>query len=245
MHNHLRVLWDIVQSSNVVLYIVNKLRSYCRVSCAYLSELVSTPGGVGDVVVSGSTYYFYACLRCFNISCVGHVIDSLQPASVDLEHSHSGCGKRIHKAGVPDNENLGRAITAGWPPVAVFHRELVLPVQMCSCRGVLTSPEGLELLTADVVALLVASGDEYRGTLEDVNVGGVYALPWIICRGAARVRRTGAAPCNPEVGESCTVETRLSACRLSAVRERPRVPGTVSSSVKLLSSVSSSVSDSV
>jgi len=60
--NRRRVLWEIVQSSNVVLYVVNKLRSYCRVSRAYLSDLVSTPGGVGDVGVLASTYYFYACL---------------------------------------------------------------------------------------------------------------------------------------------------------------------------------------
>ena len=88
---------------------------------------------------------------------------------------------------------LARAITAASAPVAVFRRELV-PGQMCSCRGVLKSPGGLELLAADVVALWVASGDEYGGTLEDVNVGRVYALPWIIRGGAAGVRLTGAAP---------------------------------------------------
>ena len=54
---------------------------------------------------------------------------------------------------------LARAITAASGPVALFHRELV-PGQMCSCRGVLKSPGGLELVTADVVALWVASGDE-------------------------------------------------------------------------------------
>jgi len=139
---------------------------------------------------------------------------------------------------------LARAITAASAPVAVFRGELV-PGQMCSCRGVLKSPEGLELLAADVVALWVASGNEYGGTLEDVNVGGVYALCWIIRRGAARVRLTGAAPCDPEVVETRTVETRLFACRLSAVREWRRVPGAVLSSGKSLSSASGSVSDSV
>ena len=138
---------------------------------------------------------------------------------------------------------LARAITAASAPVVVFRRELV-PGQMSSCRGVLKSPGGLELLAADVVALWVARGDDYGGTLEDVNVGGVYALPWIIRLGAARVRLTGAAPCDPEVVETRTVETRLFACRLSAVRERRRVPGTVSSSGKSLSSASGSVSDS-
>ena len=78
-----------------------------------------------------------------------------------------------------------------------------------------------------VVALWVASGDEYGSTLEDVKVGGVYALPWIIRRGAVRVRRTGAAPCDPEVVETRTVETRLFACGLSADGERRRVPGAV------------------
>jgi len=139
---------------------------------------------------------------------------------------------------------LARAIKPASAPVAVFRRELV-PGQMCSCRGVLKSPGGLELLAADVVAVWVASGDEYGGTLEDVNVGGLYALPWILHQGAARVRLTGAAPCDPEVVETRTVETRLFACRLSPVRERRRVPGAVWSSGKSLSSASGSVSDSV
>jgi len=139
---------------------------------------------------------------------------------------------------------LARAITAASAPVAVFCRELV-PGQMCSCRGVLISPGGLELLATDVVALWVASGDEYGGTLEDVNVGGVYALPWIIRRGAARVRLTGAASCDLEVVETRTVETRLVGCRVSAVHQRRRVPGAVSSSGKSLSSASGCVSDSV
>ena len=139
---------------------------------------------------------------------------------------------------------MARAITAASAPVAVFRRKL-LRGQMCSYRGVLQSPGGLELLAADVVALWVASGDEYGGKLEDVNVGGVYALPWIIRRGAAKVRLTGAAPCDPEVVETRTVETRLFACRLSAVGERRRVAGAVSSSGKSLSSASGSVSDSV
>ena len=139
---------------------------------------------------------------------------------------------------------LARAITAASAPVAIFRRELV-PGQMRSCRGVLGSPGGLELLTPDVVALWVASGDEYGGTLEEVNVGGVYALPWIIRRGAAGVRLTGAAPCDPEVVETRTAETRLFACRLSAVRERRRISGAVSPSGISLSSASGSVSDSV
>ena len=70
---------------------------------------------------------------------------------------------------------LARAITSASAPMAVVRRDLV-PGKMCSCRGILGSAGGLELLTADVVALRVASGDEYGGTLEDVNFGGVYAL---------------------------------------------------------------------
>ena len=69
------------------------------------------------------------------------------------------------------------------------------------------------------MALWVASRDEYGGTLEDVKVGGLYALPCIIHCGPAGVGLTGAAPCDPEVVESRSVETRLFACRLSAVRE--------------------------
>ena len=90
-----------------------------------------------------------------------------------------------------------------------------------------------------------ASGDEYSGTLEDVTMGGVYALPWIIRCGAAGVHLTGAAPCDPEVVETRTVETRLFACRLSAVGQRRGVPGALSSSGISLSSASGSVSDSV
>ena len=139
---------------------------------------------------------------------------------------------------------LACVITAASAPVAIFRRELV-PGQMCSCCGVLRLPGGLELLPLDVVTLWVASGDEYGGTLEDVNVGAVYALPWIIRRGAAGVRLTGAAPCDLEVDETRTGETRVFACPLSAVRERRRVPGAVSSSGMSLSSASGSVSDSV
>ena len=156
----------------------------------------------------------------------------------------AGAGRRLTNRVYRRMRILARAIKAASAPVAVYRRELV-PGQMCSCRGVLKSPGGLQLLAADVVALWVASGDEYGGTLEDVNVGGVYALPSIIRRGAARVSLTGAAPCHPEVVETPTVETRLFACRLSAVRERRRVPGAVSSSGKSLSSASGSVSDSV
>jgi len=114
---------------------------------------------------------------------------------------------------------LARIITSASAPMAIFRRDLV-PGKMWSCRGVLGSAGGHELRTADVVALWVASGDEYGGTLEDVNVGGVYAPPWIIHRSAAGVRLTGATPCDPEVIETGTVETQLFACRLSAVRDR-------------------------
>jgi len=139
---------------------------------------------------------------------------------------------------------LARAITAGSASVAVFRCKLV-PGQMCLCRGILKSSGGRQLLAADVVALWVASGDEYGVTLEDMNVGGMYAQPEIIGSVAARVRLTGAAPWDPEVVATHTVETRLFACRLSAVRERRPVPGAVSLSGKSLSSVSGSVSDSV
>jgi len=86
---------------------------------------------------------------------------------------------------------LTRVITAGSAPVAIFRGEL-LPAQMCACCRILGSPGPLGLLTPDVVTLRVASGDEYGGTLDDLNVVGVYALPGIIRRGAAGVRMTGA-----------------------------------------------------
>jgi len=47
--NRRRVFWEIVKISNSIVYVENKLGSYCRVSRAYLSHLVSTPGGVRNV----------------------------------------------------------------------------------------------------------------------------------------------------------------------------------------------------
>jgi len=111
---------------------------------------------------------------------------------------------------------LPGAITAASAAVGVFHRELV-PGQMCSYRGVLKSPQGPVLLTADVVALWVARGDNYAGTLEDLNVSGVYAQTGIIRPRAARVHLIGAATCDPEVVETRTVENRV-VCSVSFQR---------------------------
>jgi len=44
-----RVLWESVQISNSILHVENKLGSYCRVSRAYLSHLVSSSGRVHNV----------------------------------------------------------------------------------------------------------------------------------------------------------------------------------------------------
>jgi len=142
---------------------------------------------------------------------------SQDPWTSDIQVAGAGIGltNRVYRS----MRVLARVITSASAPMAIFRRHLV-PGKMCSCRGVLGSVGELELVTADIVALWVASRDEYGATLEDVNVGGVYALPWIIRRGAAGVRLTGAAPCDPEVVETPTVETWLFACRLSAVRKR-------------------------
>jgi len=128
--------------------------------------------------------------------------------------------------------------------VAIFHRNLVHG-KICSCCGVLGSLRGLQPLTVHLVALWVASGNESSGTLEDVNVSGVYALPWIIHHGAAGVRLTGAAPCHLVLVETQKVETLLFTWHLSAVRDQPRVPGPMLSSGISLSSASGSVSDLV
>jgi len=56
MRNRRKVFWEIVQVSNSILYVENKLGSYRRVPLTYLSHLVSTPGGVRNVQVSVSTY---------------------------------------------------------------------------------------------------------------------------------------------------------------------------------------------
>ena len=47
--NRRHVFWEILQISTSILYVENKLGSYCRVSRTYLSHLVSTPGGVRNL----------------------------------------------------------------------------------------------------------------------------------------------------------------------------------------------------
>jgi len=101
---------------------------------------------------------------------------------------------------------LARVTTAPSTPLAVFHRNWV-PGQMSSECGVLDSPAGLELLTPDVVAPCVASGDQYRATLDEGSTGGVNALSGVIRPRAAGVRPMRAASCDPEVVETRTVDT--------------------------------------
>jgi len=113
---------------------------------------------------------------------------------------------------------LARVTPAASTPLAVFRRDWV-PGQMSSACGILDSQAGLKLLTPDVVALFLASGDEYRATLNDRSTGGVYALPGIIYPRAAGVPLTRAASCQPQVLETRTLDTRLFVS-LSAVRDR-------------------------
>jgi len=101
---------------------------------------------------------------------------------------------------------LSRAIPAPTTPVAVLGRDLV-PGQMCWYGGILKSPRELELVTGHEVVLGLASDHEYGGTLQAVNLGGVYTPPWIIRCRAARIRLGGAAACDQEVVETHAVET--------------------------------------
>jgi len=71
---------------------------------------------------------------------------------------------------------LACSIRSPLAPVAIFRCDLV-PDKMCTCCAELGFAGRLECLTAEVVALWVASGHEYGGTWEDVNVGGVDTLP--------------------------------------------------------------------
>ena len=80
---------------------------------------------------------------------------------------------------------------------------------MCPCRGGPRSPEGVEELTPDVVALCVANGDGYCDRLDAEFAGGAYAPLRIIRPRAARVRLTSAVSCDPEVVEIRSVDTRL------------------------------------
>jgi len=83
---------------------------------------------------------------------------------------------------------------------------------MSSECGVVDSLAGLELLTPELVALSVASRDEYRATLDDQSTRGVYALPGVIRPRAGGVHLTSAASCDPEVVATPTVNTRLFVC---------------------------------
>ena len=84
--------------------------------------------------------------------------------------------------------------------------------QMSSECGVPDSPAGLELLTPDLVALRVASGDEYRPTLDDESTGGVNALLGAIRTRIPGVRLMSTASYDAEVVETGTVDTQLSLC---------------------------------
>ena len=90
---------------------------------------------------------------------------------------------------------------------------------MASECSLLYSPALLELLTPDVMARLVASGDEYQATLEYGSTSGVYARLGLLRFRASGVRLTSAASCDPEVVETHPVDTQLFVC-LSAVRVR-------------------------
>src|SRR5207237_9029698 len=93
-------------------------------------------------------------------------------------------------------------------PDAVFRREITSG-QMCWCRGVVDSPAGLELLTTEVVGQWVASGDEYRASLDDENVGGMYGPPRIIRRWTLGVLLPGVISCDPAVVAISRVVRRL------------------------------------
>ena len=67
---------------------------------------------------------------------------------------------------------LACVIMSAWAAIARFRGDLV-PCKISSCLGILGSGGGLELLTADVVALWLASRFEYNSILEEVNVGGL------------------------------------------------------------------------
>ena len=84
---------------------------------------------------------------------------------------------------------LTKAIMSVLALVAIFHRNLVHG-KICSCCGVLGSLRGLQPLTVHVVALWVASGNESSGTLEDVNVSGVYISKNIALHSVRSVRLT-------------------------------------------------------
>jgi len=108
--------------------------------------------------------------------------------------------------------------TAASTALAVFRPDWV-PGQISSKCWIRDSQAGLELLTPDVVALCVSSGDEYRATLDDGSSGRVYPLPGVIRTRDAAVRLTSATSYEPEVVETRTVITRLFLSSL-AVRDR-------------------------
>jgi len=55
--------------------------------------------------------------------------------------------------------------------------DVMLVLLIIGMGGRTRAPDSGRSATPDVVRLWVASGDEYGGTLEDVNAGEVYAPP--------------------------------------------------------------------
>jgi len=80
----------------------------------------------------------------------------------------------------------------------------------------------------DVVVLGTASGDKYRATLDDGNVGGDMGLSGVMATRAPGVGGTIAASCEPEPVEIGTVHRRLFPC-VSTNRGPRRRLGVVSS----------------
>jgi len=170
--NRCQVVGEIIQISNSILYVENKLGSYCRVSRAYLSHLVSTPAACVMFKYQRrlTNFKLASDAAIFPASDMSSRAFSQDRWTSDIKVAGAGIGltNRVYRS----MRVLARLITSAAAPMAIFRRDLV-PGKMCLCRGVLRSAGGLQLLTADVVALWVASGDEYGGTLEDMNVGGV------------------------------------------------------------------------
>ena len=71
----------------------------------------------------------------------------------------------------------------------MFHRE-VITCRTDTVPPVGGSPGGLELLIRDIIVIGTPRGDEYRATLDDVNVAGDKGLPGVmVTQAGASVRQ--------------------------------------------------------
>jgi len=125
MCNRRRVSAEIVISSNAFLYVEQKVGSYCRVSGAYLSHLVSTH----DECIK---FEYQRSHTIFMLASDGSIFPASDMSSRAFSQTRwtsdintAGAGRGFTNRVYQRIRVLARTITAPSAPVAVFRRELV------------------------------------------------------------------------------------------------------------------------